>query len=171
MTSESLETRRESRVETIVGWANIPESIRSLDTLAHPDYVDLFTAQTREAAGKNAEQWARAFLEGSAPGHSAPILWRLLGLRLGPRPSDDHVQGWRIADRGEGWIRAETASWCMTAHAVVKVDDRQVSLALFVRFDRAIAAFIWAPVAPLHRKGAPVMVHQAVKAQELKSRP
>ena len=103
-------------------------------------------------------------LEGTPTGRSAPILWRLLGLRLGPRPSPDHVQGWTIADRGASWIRLETSSWFMTAHAVAHVADEQLSLALFLRYDRPIAALIWAPVSVLHRRAVPVMLHQAVKA-------
>jgi hypothetical protein len=170
MAPGSLETEENSNQEGFVGLDNIPVSIRTLDTLPCPDYVDLFTARTRGAAAKTAEQWARALLEESATGRSAPILWRLLGLRLGPMPSSDHVQGWKIADRGDGWIRVETASWCMTTHAVVQVDDRQVSLALFVRFDKPMAAIIWPPVSRLHRRGAPVMLHQAVKAHEAATR-
>jgi hypothetical protein len=151
-------------VVTVVGLANIAETIRGLDTLARPDYVDAFTASTGGATDPSAEEWARAILEETPTGRSAPVLWRLLGLRLGPTPSPDYVQGWKIADRAHGWIRLETASWFMTAHAVVRVDDAQVSLALFLRYDRPVAAIIWPPVAVVHRRGAPVMLRQAVRA-------
>jgi hypothetical protein len=170
MSPGSHETQENPSQEGFVGLDNIPESIRSLDTLPRPDYADLFTARTSGATAKTAEQWARALLEESATGRSAPILWRLIGLRLGPMPSADYVQGWKIADRGDGWIRAETSSSWLTAHAVVKVDDRRVSLALFVRYDHAVAAILWPPVSALHRRGAPVMVHQAVEAHELEAR-
>jgi hypothetical protein len=166
MPSGSLETKVETREEVFVGLANVPESIRRLADLADADYADTFTVQTDRAAEKSAEQWARALLEESALGRKAPILWTLLGLRLGPRPSVDHVQGWKIAERGEGWIRVETSSWCLTTHAVMRSDDGKVSLALFVRFDKPAAAAIWAPVAPLHRKGAPMMVREAVLSYE-----
>ena len=107
-------------VSTVVGPSHIPEEIRSLDTLARPDYVDLFTATTSGATDKSPEEWARAVLEKTPTGRSAPFLWRLLGVRLGPRPSPDCVQGWKIADRGDDWIRIEATSWFMTAHAVVR---------------------------------------------------
>ena len=42
---------------------DIPEAIRSLSTLASPDYVDLFTAWTSESTDRSPEQWARAVLE------------------------------------------------------------------------------------------------------------
>jgi hypothetical protein len=150
-------------VVAIVGLTNIPEAIRCLDTLTRPDYVDLFTVPTSGAADKSAEEWARAMLEDTPTGRSAPTLWRLLGLRLGPMPSPGCVQGWKIAERGEDWIRVEAISWFMTAHAVVKVDDGHVSLGLFVRYDRRIAALIWPPVSRMHRRGVPVILHQAVK--------
>ena len=47
----------------------------------------------------------------------------LLGLRLGPWPSPDLVHGWRIAGKGDDWLRLETASWLMTCHVVVHVES------------------------------------------------
>lgn len=151
------------RLSTLVGMHHVPAEVRSHGSLDSPDYVD-FTASPTGAIDRSPEEWARAVLEDTPTGRSAPTLWRLLGLRLGPRPSPDHVQGWRIADRGESWIRLETSSWFMTAHALVHAAEEQLSLALFLRYDRAIAALIWAPVSVLHRRAVPVMLHQAVAA-------
>jgi hypothetical protein len=150
-------------VATVVGLDNIPDAIRRLDTLASPDYVDLFTATTSGVIDRSAEEWARAVLEDTPTGRSAPSLWRLLGLRLGPTPSPGYVQGWKIADRGQDWIRIEATSWFMTAHAVVHADHGQVSVALFLRYDRPIAALIWRPVSVMHRRGVPAMLGQALK--------
>jgi hypothetical protein len=149
---------------TVVGLSNLPEAIRSRDTLADPDYADLITVRTGEVTDKSPEEWARAALEDTPTGRSAPRLWRLLGVRLGPRPSPDYVQGWKIAERGDDWIRIEATSWLMTAHAVVQVEDLQVSVALFVRYDRPIAALIWPPVSVVHRRAVPVILRQALKA-------
>lgn len=165
MSSESLGRGEDATVVTVVGVANISEEVRSFAALDHANYADLFTATTDLAADWSAEQWARAVLEDTPTGRSAPVLWRLLGLRLGPTPSVDHVQGWKIADGGDGWVRIETASWCMTAHAVVTVEGPRVSLALFLRYDRPEAALIWPAVSALHRRGVPVMFRQAVSIQ------
>ena len=164
MTSASL-GRGEDAVVTVVGVANISEEVRSLAALEDANYADLFTATTDLAAVWSAECWARALLEDTSAGRSAPVLWRLLGLRLGPTPSTEYVQGWKIADDGHGWIRIETASRCMTAHAVVAVEGRRVSLALFIRYDRPEAALIWPGVSVLHRRGVPVMLRQALSIQ------
>jgi hypothetical protein len=83
---------------------------------------------------------------------------------MGPGGSPDHVQGWRIAGRGDDWIRLETASSVMTAHAVIHLEDGRLSLALFLRYERAIAALIWAPVSLMHRRGVPPMLRQALRA-------
>jgi hypothetical protein len=150
-------------VSSVVGLSQVPESIRSLDTLASPDYVDLHTVTTTEARYKSPEQWARAVLEDTPLGRSAPSLWRQLGLRLGPPHSADYVQGWKIADRGDNWIRLETASSLMTAHAVVRVDATHVSLALFLRYEQPSAALVWPPVSVMHRQAVPAMLRQAIR--------
>ena len=144
-----------------VGRNNVPDAIRVRDTLPNPDYVDFCTAEVSGSAERTVEEWARVVLEGTPTGRSAPLLWRLLGLRLGPR-SSEYIQGWKIADRGDDWIRLETSSWFMTAHVVFQVGDGRVSLALFLRYDRPIAAVIWAPVSVMHRRAVPVMLGQAV---------
>jgi hypothetical protein len=154
----------DATVTTAVGLSDIPDTIRCLSSLASPDYVDLFTAVTSGAADKSAEEWARTALEDTPTGRSAPSLWRLLGLRLGPTTSPDYVQGWKIADRDDDWIRIEATSWFMTAQAVIHADDGQVSLALFIRYDQPIAAVIWPPVSVMHRRAVPVMLRQALEA-------
>jgi hypothetical protein len=151
-------------VSSVVGVCEVPGAVRSLTTLADPDYVDLFTVQTATAADRSAEEWARAVLE-QAPvsRRNARMLWRLMGLRLGPRHSADHVQGWKIAARGDNWLRVETASWYVTAQAVCLVEESQVSMSLSLRYDRAVAALVWALVSGPHQRAVPVMLHQAVK--------
>lgn len=165
MTTPSTTLRKDGDVSVVVGLAAIPKSIRSVDTLADPSYVDLFTIRTRGAGATSAEAWARIILERTPTGRSAPRLWRLLGLRLGPRPSPEHVQGWRIAGRGDRWIRLETSARCMTAHAIVQVEDNQVSLALFIRYKQPLASVLWPLVAIVHRRAVPVMLRQAIGAR------
>jgi hypothetical protein len=153
-------------VVTVVGLSDVPETIRSHDTLASPDYVDVFTAPAAEATDRSPEEWARALLEKTPTGRAAPLLWRRLGLRLGPRGSAEHVQGWKIAARGDNWLRLETASWFMTAHGILHTDDRQLSVALFIRYDHPIASLVWMPVSALHRRAVPVMLRQALASRD-----
>jgi hypothetical protein len=153
-------------VSSFVEQGHVPEAVRSLSTFAHPDYVDLFTITTPIATDFSAEQWARAVLE-QAPlsRDNARRLWRLMGLRLGPEHSPQHVQGWKIAARGDNWLRAATASWYMAAEAVCLVEKRQVALSLSLRYDRPVAPVVWALVSGPHQRGVPVMLRQAVRLQ------
>ncbi len=150
-------------VSSIVGMQDVPEDVRTLITLAEPDHVDLFTIETPTAEDHSAEEWARAILE-QAPvsRRNARALWRLIGLRLGPPGSPDHVQGWTIVARGDNWLRLETASWYLTAQAVCVVDPGHVSISLSLRYDRPPAALVWAGIAGPHQRAVPVMLRQAV---------
>jgi len=57
----------------------VPEEIRSLSTMADPDYVDVFT-MTGGVPGRPPKQWARAMFEDVA-GLDKQFLWRLLPAR------------------------------------------------------------------------------------------
>lgn len=144
---------------------DIPEAIRALSPITGPDYVDLFTLTTDDAAHRSPEQWARAALEDVA-GLKGQVIWRvLLGLRLQRRSSPGHVAGWRVADRGDRWISLEARSWMLTGNFVLHVDDGQVSLATFVRYDRPTAAKIWLPLSAVHRRLAPDLLRDAHRVQ------
>lgn len=153
---------QEVREPVVIRQRSIPPAIRALDALPS-DYVDLFTATARNAADVSPEEWARAALEGASPAGRF-IAWRvLLGLRLGPSSSADHVAGWKIVDRGHSWIRLEASSWFMTANIVFQVEQGQVAFASFIRYDHPPAAVIWTAVSAIHRRVAPDVLHHAVR--------
>ena len=152
---------------TVSQQRNVPAAIRSRSTLASPDYVDLFTVTTDAAAGGSPEQWARAGLEDAA-GLAGQFVWRVLcGLRLEQWPSPDYVAGWKIADRGDSWIRLEATSWFMTAQLVVHVDDGQLSMATFIRYDQPVAALVWPPLSAGHRFAMPGLLRGTVRAMRI----
>jgi hypothetical protein len=166
MTSRSSVHEAHSDVSMVVGLANIPETIRSLDTLDNPDYVDLYTATTVAAKKRSPEQWARAAFEESPAAHRrSSLAWGMLRLRLGPSHSPDYVHGWKIAERGEDWIRMETASWYMTTHIVFQVDERHVNFALFVRYDRPVAVLIWPLFSIAHRQASLVLMRRVARSR------
>jgi hypothetical protein len=43
-----------------------------------------------------------------------------------------------------------------------QADEEQVSLGLFVRYDRSIAALVWPPVSVMQRRAVPVILRQAL---------
>jgi hypothetical protein len=159
----NVELSPSDRVWSLVGQHEVPEVVRSLTTLSEPDYVDFFAINMSEMANWSAERWARAILE-EAPvaRRNARVLGRLMGLRLGPRNSPDHVQGWKIAARGDNWIRVETGSWYATAQALCLVESEQASISLSLRYDQpVVAALVWAFIRGPHQRAVPVMLHQA----------
>jgi hypothetical protein len=136
---------------TVVQRQDVPEAIRRVSAMARPDYVDLFTVAARGAVEKSPERWARAAVEDTA-GLGGQFVWRVAcGLRLESRPAPDRVGGWKVADRGDRWLRLEAVSWFMTAHLVVMVDDEQVSVATFIHYDRLVGGVIWPTLAVAHR--------------------
>jgi hypothetical protein len=51
----------------------------------------------------------------------------------------------------------------MTAQAVCLVEEGQVSISLSLRYDRPIAALVWALVSGPHQRAVPVMLCRAVE--------
>jgi predicted oxidoreductase len=150
-------------VPTVLQQHNISDEIRSLSTMDRHDYVDVFSITTSAAEDWSPEQWARAGVDFAA-GLAGQFIWRvLLGLRLDRRSSPDNVAGWKVVDRGDGLIVLEAASWFLTAQVVVRVGDGQVTIATFIRYDRAIGALVWSPLSIGHRRAAPGLLRQAVR--------
>jgi hypothetical protein len=148
---------------SVIQQRKIPEVIRSLSGMDHPDYIDLFTVTTSGAADASPEQWSRTAIEDVA-GLGGQFIWRgVLGLRLRSRPSTERVGGWRIADRGEDWIRLEASSWFLAAHLVIRLDDGQLSAGTFIRYDHPIAPLIWMPASAVHRRLMPGLLGQTVR--------
>ncbi|HEV3072428.1 MAG TPA: hypothetical protein VGY76_13500 [Solirubrobacteraceae bacterium] len=161
--------RRDRRATTpIVRWRReVPEAIRSLGALAGSDYADIVTATVDETP-TDPDQVVQAVLKTLPRGlvlFIAFVQRVFLGLCLQLRPSPDYLLGWKIAERGENWIRIESASWFLTGHVVMHADNGVLSLASFIRYDRRLAAFVWPPVSLVHRQVAIALVRSAVRAQ------
>ena len=154
---------------SVIQQRSIPEVIRALSGMDSPDYIDLFTVTTNGAADASPEQWCRTAIEDVA-GLGGQFIWRgVLGLRLKSRPSTERVGGWKIADRGEDWIRLEASSWFLTAHLVTRLDDEHLSVGTFIRYDHPIAPLIWVPASAVHRRLMPGLLHQTVRLQARRS--
>ena len=154
---------------SVIQQRNVPDVIRSLSGMNSPDYIDLFTVTTNGAADASPEQWSRTAIEDVA-GRGGQFIWRgVLGLRLESRPSTERVGGWKIAHRGEDWLRLEASSWCLTAHLVIRLEGGHLSAGTFIRYDRPIARFIWLPVSAVHRRLMPGLLEQTVRRQARRS--
>jgi hypothetical protein len=146
---------------TVLRERQAPEAIRSLPAVANADYVDVFSIETPLGVQASPERWARAAVEHAA-GVGGQIVWRgLLGLR--PWNGSERIGGWKIAERGDDWIRLEASSADMTAHLVVHVEEDRLSVATCVRYDRLPARLIWPRLAPGHRWAMPGLLRRAAR--------
>jgi hypothetical protein len=146
-----------------VGTRHLDESTRALSSLPDFDYVDVFTLalDTGDGTGVTPERWARAMF-GDVPGVAEQVIWHgLLGLRLSRGRSPATVAGWRIGQRGEGWIRLEAASWFLSCNLLVQATGERVSLATFLRYDRWVGHVVWPPLSAIHRGLVPGVLRAA----------
>jgi hypothetical protein len=128
----------------------------AVGTVADSDYADATEVVITGLDVRSPEQWARATFEG------APLVVRsfivggwvaALGLRLGPRPSPDHILGWTIETAtDEVVVLGVHSSVLGPAHLALRVKDSHVVLATFLRFERRPGRSIWWAAAPLHRR-------------------
>ena len=150
-------------MESVFRQETIPEVIHALGALAEPYYVDVFTATADDARATSPEDWARAVLDRANP-VGRFLAWRaILNLRLESRPSADVVAGWRIAERGEDWVRLEASSWFLTARIVFFVEEAQVSMATFVKNNRLLTTPVWPAASMIHRAAMPGLMRSAAK--------
>jgi hypothetical protein len=119
-----------------------------------PDFACGYEIDVAPDDARSPEQWARAAWEG------APALlrwfmlagWRfVLGFRLGPRPSPDHILGWRIIDRRPDETVCQLRSSFLDACNTFRRVDGRLVWSTFVIYERPIARVIWPPVSLLHR--------------------
>jgi hypothetical protein len=163
--SQRLDER--AAIATVRLRREVPDAIRSLAALARADYADIVTATIGETPAEP-EEFVRAVLEDLPRALLLLIVFVqriFLGFRLELRRSPDHLLGWRIADRGEDWLRIETASWFLAASVVMHAGEGRLSLASFIRYERRLAAFVWPPVSVVHRRVALALARRAVRVQ------
>jgi hypothetical protein len=141
------------------------DQIRALDTLADPDYAAAWEVAIADGDARSAEQWARLAFEDAPRALRAFIVagWTFgLRLRLGPRPSPDHVLGWTIASAATDRIILSVQSGLLgTAHLVLQIEGSRIVLASFVRYEKRGARPIWSAVQPLHHQILPYLLGRA----------
>jgi hypothetical protein len=118
------------------------------------DFACAYAVAIASDDNRSSEQWARAVWE-EAP---APLRWFMLagwrlvlGFRLGPRDSPDHVLGSRIVDRGPGETVCQLRSGFLNAHNTFRKVDGTFVWSTFVTYERPMARVIWPPVSLVHR--------------------
>jgi hypothetical protein len=134
-------------------------------TFGHHDYADAFTVVRRPDDHRDAEQWARDCLDGAPRAFTAvvPILWRrVVGFRMGPRPSPEHVLGWQVIGTTPETIELRTHGWQASAGVVIRVRERTVRFTTYFRYERRFPGRItWFVLGPVHRFFVPRLLRWA----------
>jgi hypothetical protein len=154
----------------------VPPLIAASFARSTADYVAAFALTTEAAGTKTALQWAREVFEG-AP---AAVRWcivfgwrRALRLKLGPRPSDDHVLGWAVADGdlvpGSTGLLAE--SRLLRAHNIVVVEPSTVTWVTLVHYSHPVARPLWAMARPIHHLTMRYLLARAARSDEVAASP
>jgi hypothetical protein len=143
-----------------------PPTTGSTTALQEHDFACAYEVVVAPGDNRSSEQWARAVWEG-AP---APLRWFMLagwrlvlGLRLGPRHSPDHILGWRIVDRGPDGTACQLRSGFLHAHNVFCKADGTFVWSTFVTYERPIGRVIWPPASLLHRLLVRIALRRAAR--------
>jgi hypothetical protein len=138
----------------------------STATPQKPDFACAYQVAIAPGDDRSSEHWARAAWEG-AP---APLRWFMvagwrlvLGLRLGPLHSPDHVLGWPIVTRGPDETGCQLRSGFLEAYNLFRKVDGTLVWSTFVTYERPMARVIWPPASLVHRLLLRVVLRRAAR--------
>jgi hypothetical protein len=152
-TRPSTRSDASERAHRVVVSETPPSSVASLD------YADAFEVTRSPTDRRSAEQWARdGFERLPLPTRRSLLLvhhW-ILGFRLGPWASPNHVLGWRIVTSEPDLLHLEARSTLMRGHMVWRLYDERLVMTTFLQYEmRRTAPVVWAVIGNIHRGGAP----------------
>ncbi len=132
------------------------------------DYADAFSVRLDEPDAQPTEEWLRTGLE-RAPWLARTfvrLVWRgVLGLRLGPPGSPEHIHGWRIVVRETDMTAVEATSPLLRGLLIAhRVSPTETTLTTYLEYRRpALARAVWTLVGPAHRVLAPILLARAAR--------
>lgn len=127
------------------------------------DYLDVFEVPLPQGDSRTAEQTLRDAVGHRAGAGGRVVSWihrHVLGFRLEPGSSPDHIIGWAI-------VRSDRDELVLSAHGPLmdgeltlrRRDDRRARLTTRVHYRRRFTArTVWAVVGPLHRTVVPQLL-------------
>ena len=105
------------------------------------------------------------FCEFAKPDNGPVVHRHILGFRLGPASSPEHVLGWQIVTRESDAITLETSGPLMRGVLVARRTPAAAALNTFVYYRRPSTRVIWTCISPLHRAVAPYLMNRAASAR------
>jgi hypothetical protein len=97
----------------------------------------------------------------------------VLRLKLGPRPSEDHVLGWEVGDGDlvAGSTALLAASQFLRACNIVTVQETTVTWVTLVHYSHPAARPLWAIARPIHHLTIRYLLTRASRATEVVASP
>jgi hypothetical protein len=136
--------------------------------VAPPDYGDAFEVVRSPTDPRSAEDWARdGFGRLPVATREAGLLAHrlLLGFRLGPWGSPDHIFGWTIETSEPDLLHLEARSRWLTGHMVWRLHDTRLEMTTFIRYEMLrTGLLVWGAVGNVHRASAPDLLRLAATA-------
>lgn len=150
---------------TALSARRVPVTEEKLRGIGRYDYADAFEVRVPDPDQRSAEQWLRCGF-GQAP---PALRWTIvvahrhvLGFRLAPVSSPDHVVGWTVVDAQPDVIHLEAASPLLSAAMVGRrANATTTTLTTCLTYERPRAAQVWRMLGPLHRRIAPYLLNRA----------
>jgi Protein of unknown function (DUF2867) len=131
------------------------------------DYVDVFDVPIPQGDSRTAEQALRDAVGDEPGGGGSVVLWihrHVLGFRLGPYSSPNHIIGWPITRSDHDEIVLTAPGPLMRGQLTLRRRDGRAALITRLRYRHKIAArAVWAAVGPLHRVVAPRLVEHSAR--------
>lgn len=132
------------------------------------DYADAFEVAVHPSDSRSSEQFARAGLEGMPRLLRSVVRFaqrRVLGLRLAPASSPDHVLGWRIVTASDDVVHLESSSPLLRRAVIAgrRPAPDTATISTFVFYARPAGRLLWAVVGPVHRRVAPYLMARAAR--------
>jgi hypothetical protein len=140
-----------------------------MDEIGRSGHASAFEVAINDGDSRSPEQWARAVFEGgpAAVQSFVELGWRyVLGLRLGPRSSPDHVSGWTVRNAGPDAISLDVHSWLLTATKDIRVANGTVRVGTVIRYERRLGRLVWTLVTPVHFLAEPYLLGYAASHRD-----
>jgi hypothetical protein len=136
--------------------------------VAPPDYADAFEVARRPADARSAENWAHdGFGRLPIATREAGLLAHrlLLGFRLGPWGSPDHIFGWKVVTSEPDLLHLEARSSWLTGHMLWRLHDTRLEMTTFIRYEMLrTGRLVWGALGNVHRASAPGLLRLAATA-------
>ncbi len=131
----------------------VPARARELAALDRVDYADCFTVAV--STRRTPEEWLRLAAEAMPTLFSAVrVAHRVLGLRLAPADSPEHVIGWDVLRSSPDEAVLGNAGLLGQPRIVGFTPPGEVVVATLIKFNGMIGRAVWAAAAPVHRAAA-----------------